>query len=745
MTHRSQKGSGTDRSASRWPTKKLRQARTDVRLREQLIAHVHLDYPERLRKRIGELAFRINGHLSADIYFDFFAELEVARNLLEPKKPAGARSTRWADELWAYLYPDGVGGFDRSTPSTLDGITENLDYYTEKLGARVLYVLPLTRSPNRDGRYDVSGYRSVDPPLGGDEAFFRLIKEARARDAHVVMDLIPAHVSEEHPWFKKALAGHPRYLDYFLWTDSPPEGKLVAEPDGNSWMEYVCPTTSSAYRRLLLFPDLSRTHWIPEKVTVDGKTTTRWFYSSFFPFQKDLDLQNPNVIREHLETIGYWLSHGVSGIRADALPWWIKLAGHSGQHAEETGFLCELLHRFIKLTNPEAILLPELVESTRLSVHYLGEQKDLGDPETGPVITGSRSDTVFAFERTVHILYATVSGDFAHWHENMFESGSGSGSGSPRHLPENTRLVYYTGNHHDEIYLGFLPDEPKKDFHRRIVESGGVVYKNGNSGGAMVTNLLDHDPARIHGFHKFLFGHYGTMAVYQGTELGLENNWPHALETTIAYLDALKQKDLIRKDHPVFDEIARIRKIDPTLEHTGPLAAESPLTSFIDGRLLHRNRVTDPLIENAKRGENPVFESIRRIARIRYETPALRDGGPERPLRTMRRDIGSFVRRACRPKAPQNPKNTQTHPSQEVAVIQNGTPKHTEVDLSLEDLTEKDSFVLWELEENRAVAHTLHRGSTRKDSYVTIDLFPHQTAWLEIRANPKHIRDSHRK
>ncbi len=669
--------------------------------------------------RIGELAFGINPGASDEIYYYFFYELESAR-LQSPassgkmyKADATRESTSWADDTWAYLYPDGTGGKHPGKPSTLDGITNHLDYYMNELGVRVFYLLPLTRSPNRDGRYDVSDYRSVDPALGGDKAFFRLIREVRKRDGHVVMDLIPAHVSEDHDWFRRALAGDPRFMSYFLTSDAPPKGTLICDNDGNAWLEYTCKQTGTTYRRLLLFPDLSQSHWIPERIQTGGDETTLWFYSSFFPFQKDLDLRNPEVIREHLQTIGYWLSMGVSGIRADAIPWWVKPAGHSGQHAVETGFLCELFHRYIKLINPAAVFLPELVESIRTSRRYIGRQVEING-----VITGALSDTVFAFEKVVHILYAGVFGDFLHWSKHLEETGN-------LDFPANTRLLLYTGNHHDEIYLGFLPDHdegdgeeaPKKRFQKRITDCGGVVYKNGNSGGAMLSSLLENDTDRILSFYKFLLGHFGVPAVYGGTELGLGNAWPHALQKTFEYIEELSKKHILKKDHPVFDEI---KKLKPGLQCDEPVgfpAPQSSLFRFIDGRLLHRNRITDSLIESAMKGENKVFSGLKRLLRARRLNPALKSGGPEEALHTMRRDIGSFVRRY---------RNERGDTVDETAVIHNGTKHRTEVNVSLENLTAKHSFRLWEIEAEKHEEFQMH------DGFATIRLEPYETLWLRV-------------
>jgi glycosidase len=699
-----------------WDREEIEGAFKIPRLEKAFIEHVHLDWPAGLRQRIGELASRISPHRSHDLYFYFFATLEQAVGARQaqqatlPSPSPGASSSSaapgWADDFWAYLHPDSIGTVKGHHTATLWDLNRNLDYYMDHLGLRVFYLLPVTTSPNRDGRYDVADYRHIDPSLGGDAAYHMLIKEIRKRGGRVIIEMIPAHISEQHAWFQNALAGDPYYLDFFLHTDAPPPGRVLEQKDGNVWIEYQGSGPIPSYRRLLLFPDWCRTHWNPHTIGQGDQRRTRWFYSSFFPFQKDLNLQNPDVLRQHLQTIGHWLALGVSGIRADAVPWWIKPAGHCGQHAPETGLLCELFHTFIKHIDREALFLPELVEDTATSLHYLGPPTKINGIETG-----RRADTVFAFEKMVYIFYAGVSGNFAAWHHHLH-------TGLRPKLPKNTRLLLYTANHHDEIYLGFLDETAKKDFSARIRRCGGVVYKNGNSGGAMAADLLGHDVERIHHFYKFLMGHFGTIAVYGGTEMALPNCWSYALHVTIEHLQAMRKEGRIAALHPVFEQIRRWQNHLENLD--GPPDRASPIYRFIDGRLLHRNRILQAHIDKAKIGQNKTVEHFKQLIAARKQSPALMHGGPEQPLNTLRQDVGSFMRRK---------KSGGGRILDEVAVIKNGTAARTTVNVSLTDLTVQKHFSLFEIERKQPVEFTLNR----KKRYLTLALNPHQTLWLQVR------------
>jgi len=107
---------------------------------------------------------------------------------------------------------DGIGD--------LAGLTEKLDYFVH-LGVNCLWLIPFFESPMRDGGYDISDYRKVNPNFGSIEDFETLVSEAHKRGLRIIIDLVMNHTSDAHPWFQAARKDrHSKYHDYYVWSDT---------------------------------------------------------------------------------------------------------------------------------------------------------------------------------------------------------------------------------------------------------------------------------------------------------------------------------------------------------------------------------------------------------------------------------------------------------------------------------------------------------------------------------------------
>ena len=110
----------------------------------------------------------------------------------------------------------------------------------DRLGIDAIWLSPTMPSPNHDWGYDVSDYYGVHPDLGTLEDLDRLIAEARERDIAVLLDLVPNHSSDEHPWFVDALTGRDaEHRAYYVWAD----GKADGSPPNN----WICATGETAW------------------------------------------------------------------------------------------------------------------------------------------------------------------------------------------------------------------------------------------------------------------------------------------------------------------------------------------------------------------------------------------------------------------------------------------------------------------------------------------------------------------
>jgi alpha-glucosidase len=177
---------------------------------------------------------------------------------------------------------DGVGD--------LRGLIQKLDYL-EWLGVDCVWLSPITLSPDRDWGYDVADYRAVQPVFGSLDDVDELIADAGGRGIRIVIDLVPNHTSDRHPWFAESRASrdNPR-RDWYVWRDPQPDGSPP-----NNW-------TSS-------FGGGSA--WMLDRAT------GQMYLHSFLPEQVDLNWWNGEVREAFDDVFRFWLDRGVAGFRLD--------------------------------------------------------------------------------------------------------------------------------------------------------------------------------------------------------------------------------------------------------------------------------------------------------------------------------------------------------------------------------------------------------------------------------------------
>ncbi|MEU0787408.1 glycoside hydrolase family 13 protein [Streptomyces sp. NPDC006173] len=183
---------------------------------------------------------------------------------------------------------DGVGD--------LAGARDRLPYLRE-LGVDALWFTPWYVSPMADGGYDVADYRDIDPVFGTLAEAESLIGEAHTQGLRVIVDLVPNHCSDRHPWFQEALAGSPASAARDRFWFLPGRGEHGELPP-NDWQSYF---GGPAWTRV---------------VEADG-TTGDWYLHMFAPQQPDLNWEHPAVRAEFEDILHFWLRRGVDGFRID--------------------------------------------------------------------------------------------------------------------------------------------------------------------------------------------------------------------------------------------------------------------------------------------------------------------------------------------------------------------------------------------------------------------------------------------
>ncbi|HEX2135620.1 MAG TPA: alpha-amylase family glycosyl hydrolase, partial [Microvirga sp.] len=171
------------------------------------------------------------------------------------------------------------------------GIRERLDYLVW-LGVNALWISPIYPSPMADFGYDVSDYCGIDPIFGTFEDFDRLIEEAHAQGLKVILDFVPNHTSNQHPWFQESRSSrsNPK-RDWYIWRDPAPDGgppnNWISNFGGSAW------------------------EW--------DEASGQYYYHAFLKEQPDLNWRNPEVRQAMHDVLRFWLGRGVDGFRVDVI------------------------------------------------------------------------------------------------------------------------------------------------------------------------------------------------------------------------------------------------------------------------------------------------------------------------------------------------------------------------------------------------------------------------------------------
>jgi len=197
----------------------------------------------------------------------------------------------WQSGIIYQVYPRSFQDSDGDGVGDLAGIRRRLDHLVA-LGVDALWLSPIYPSPMADFGYDVADYRGVDPLFGDLAAFDRLLAEAHARGLKLILDFVPNHSSDRHPWFLESRASrdNPR-RGWYIWRDPAPDG---GPP--NNWRSVF---GGSAWEY--------------------DAATQQYYYHAFLPQQPDLDWRNPELRAAMYDALRFWLERGVDGFRVDVL------------------------------------------------------------------------------------------------------------------------------------------------------------------------------------------------------------------------------------------------------------------------------------------------------------------------------------------------------------------------------------------------------------------------------------------
>jgi alpha-glucosidase len=197
----------------------------------------------------------------------------------------------WQRGVIYQIYPRSFQDSDGDGIGDLGGILQRLDYCAG-LGIDALWLSPIYPSPMADFGYDVSDYTDVHPLFGTLQQFDALAARMRQGGLKLILDYVPNHTSDQHPWFKESRASRSSAKrDWYLWRDPAPGG---GPP--NNWLSQF---GGSAWE------------WDP--------ACGQYYYHAFLKEQPDLNWRNPEVRAAMFDVLRFWMRRGVDGFRVDVL------------------------------------------------------------------------------------------------------------------------------------------------------------------------------------------------------------------------------------------------------------------------------------------------------------------------------------------------------------------------------------------------------------------------------------------
>jgi alpha-glucosidase len=197
----------------------------------------------------------------------------------------------WRDGIFYQIYPRSFQDTDSDGVGDIAGIIRRLPYLTA-LGVDAIWLSPIFPSPMADFGYDISDYAGIDPLFGSIGEFDGLVSVAHASGLKIILDLVPNHTSDQHPWFieSRSSRDNPK-RDWYLWhepgADGAPPNNWLSEFGGSAWQ----------------YDD----------------HTGQYYYHAFLAQQPDLNWRNPEVRAAMYDVMRFWLGRGVDGFRVDVI------------------------------------------------------------------------------------------------------------------------------------------------------------------------------------------------------------------------------------------------------------------------------------------------------------------------------------------------------------------------------------------------------------------------------------------
>jgi maltose alpha-D-glucosyltransferase/alpha-amylase len=388
------------------------------------------------------------------------------------RSPGSAHDPLWYKD--AIIYETHVKGFFDSNQDGIGdfaGLTQKLDYL-QFLGVTCIWLLPFFPSPLRDDGYDIAEYTNVHPSYGTLDDFRAFLDAAHARDMQVIIELVINHTSDQHPWFQRARRAAPgsSERDFYVWSD----------------------TDKKYSGARIIFTDTEKSNWSwdPE--------AKAYYWHRFFSHQPDLNFDNPEVLREVLNAMHFWLDMGVDGLRLDAIPYLVERDGTNCENLPETHQIIKRIRHELDTKYANRMLLAEANQWPQDVRPYFGNEDEC--------------HMAFHFPLMPRIFMALRLED-RHPITDII-------SKTPE-IPASCQWGLFLRNH-DELTLEMVTDD-ERDYMYFAYSSDPRARLNIGIRRRLAP-LMENNRRRIELMNSLLFSFPGTPIIYYGDEIGMGDN-----------------------------------------------------------------------------------------------------------------------------------------------------------------------------------------------------------------------------
>jgi alpha-glucosidase len=258
----------------------------------------------------------------------------------------------WKTAIVYQIYPRSFQDSNRDGVGDLPGITQRLPYLT-RLGVDAIWISPVFPSPMKDFGYDICDYTGIDPLFGTMADFDALLRAAHRNGLKLILDFVPNHTSDRHPWFVQSSSSRSSAKrDWYIWRDPAPGGgppnNWLSEFGGSAWT------------------------WHPG--------SDQYYYHAFLPEQPDLNWRNHEVVHAMHDIMRFWLRKGVDGFRVDVI-WHLIKDDQLRDNPINPGFVPDMPphRRLIPLFTADLPEVHEIVKGLRRVIDEFPERLLIGE------------------------------------------------------------------------------------------------------------------------------------------------------------------------------------------------------------------------------------------------------------------------------------------------------------------------------------------------------------------------------